>query len=270
MKRYKEDGSMYYYYYKKKVGRHKKRGRKKKKEKKLNEYDPRWHFKILRFDFNRQVGYVGKYRTLADVTKKKKELLDENKKVEFPVAYVNNRRVSKKLYPYKSEYAVLKQITEDGETNKSLVRNDYGKLVPHLSTSQRYFVYEKFPRLQEETFWVYGYNPKTDRKTYAWIRENLVDSIRKDNNKLLINIYIYKNKVLFLYDGALQTFVICKNKSDSIRMYNLLLERYENDKYTVFSGSAEGHVWKTADTVKRLQDLTGWSVEKIYLPNTTY
>lgn len=270
MKRYKEDGSMYYYYYKKKVGRHKKRGRKKKIEKNKKPYDPRWHFKILRFDFNRQVGYIGQYRTLVDVSRKKNELLEENKKIEFPVQYINNRRVSKKLYPYKSEYVIMKQITEDEESNESLVRNDFGKFVRHISTSSRYFVYDKFPRLQEETFWVYGYNPKTERKPYAWVRENLIDDVRRGSKKLFIDVSIYKNKVLFMYDRTLRTFVICKNKSDAIRMYNLLRERYDNDRYTVFSGSAEGHSWKTADVVKKLQDLTGWSIEKIYLPNTTY
>ena len=268
MKVYKDDGTFYYYYYKKKKGRKKKRGPKtKKKNKKVKLYDGSWNFKIIQFDFKKQVRYIGKYRTLADVEKKKRELISENEKVEFPVEYINNRRKSESMYYFESEYVVLKKIKPDeNRTTESKVQNEYGKFVTHVTTSKNYYVYEKFKKLTEETFWVYGYNPRIDRKTYRFIRERFVEELPYERDSLL-NIYLYNNKVIFKYDDDFE-FVICKNMSDALRMYKMLLERYGKTKGIIFTGRISGASERVRYTIDMMKEKTGWPLAKIYKTNT--
>ena len=266
--KYKSDGTPYYYYYQPKKGRKKKRGPKKRKPKKEKIYDGSWNYKIIQFDFKKQVKYIDKFRTLDEVEKKKQELISANNKIEFPVKFINNQRNNKDLYDFESEYVVLKKIKDkETENNESLLRNSFGKFVKHVTTSNNYYVYDKFPCLKEETFWVYGFNPHTNRKTYNWIYTNFIEEYFNDNYTI-INVYLYNNKVIFRYGFDNIEFVVCKNISDAIRMYNMLKERYKNIKRVIFTGFVKGHSDRAEETIKIIKDKTGWELSKIYRTNT--
>ena len=269
MKKYKEDGTFYYYYYKKKVGRKKKRGPKtKKKNKKDRLYDGSWNFKIIQFDFKKQVRYIGKYRTLADVEKARQQLMEMNDSVEFPVEYTNDRRRNAEgMCRYESEYVILKKIKPgEDRTTESMLRNEYGKLVRHVTTSKDYYVYDKFRKLKEEKFWVYGYNPVSERKTYRFIREMFVETMPYEKESML-NIYLYNNKVIFRYDYDFE-LVICKNISDGIRMYKMLYERYGRQKGVIFTGKIGGGGERVRHTIEMIREKTGWDAAKICKANT--
>lgn len=264
-----KDGKKYYYYYKKKRGRHKKRGvkAKKKVDNKKKKVDRSWNYKILKFDFKKQTEYIGAYRTLEDAYKKRAELEAKNAAVEFPSKYIVSKRFGNVPTEIISEYAILKKIKDAGDSNESMLRNQYGKIVKHITTSKNYFILEKFPCLTEETFWVYGFNPKTDRKTFPWIYENLIDN--EYNERIcIINVYLYNNKVIFRYDGGDTNFVICKNVSDAMRMYKLLYEKYKKNKMVVFTGGCNGYSDRGKDIINLIKEKTGWPPYKIYRRET--
>ena len=247
----------------------KKRGPKKKKPSKKSRvkiYDGSWNYKILRFDFRKQVKYIGKYRTYPDAYSMKCKLLEENSKVEFPKTYINNRRKDESERETLYEYGIMKRIRGVNETNESELRNEYGKIVKHATTSERYYLYEKFPCLVEETFWVYGCHPKKDRKEFKWIREELVEKPYEEGG--MLNIYMYNNKVIFRQGPEFFRFVICKNIYDARLMYRKLNERYSSKKMMIFSGAVSGYSERGKNTIKLISEITGWPLVKIYKTST--
>lgn len=267
---YKGDGSFYYYYYKKKKGRKKKRGPKSKSNKNIKPKNYKlWDFKIVRCDFRKQEEYIGQYHDVEEITKKKEELIKQNESVEIPIMYISNRRKNKQTYDYESEYVILKRV-RDIEINDNIteLRNQYGKYVKYSTTSEKWVIYDKFPCKIEETFWVYGFNPKTDRKTIKWVYETFIDEYIEVSYDM-VQIYVYNNKVIFRYSMDYIEFIMAKNVSDAIRIYNFLEEKYKkNRKRVIFTGFVGSHTDRTNDTFKQLKEKTGWDDAKIYRKRT--
>lgn len=255
-----------YYYYKKKVGRHKKPGPKKKKKIRGRRWQEPWLFKAVICNFKKQDKYVGQYRNLSDVEKVKKQLLEHNKRILFPKKFTTNTHKFKKTIESSSEFVILKRVEENESTTNQL-RNEYGKFINVETTSEKWMVYERLPYYIEEKFWVYGYNPRMDRKELKWIIENFIDSYISDKYNVL-QIFLYNNKVIFKYDNSTIEFVICKNVSDAIRMYNLLQTKYEKARNIIFCGMATKKTEKTAYIVSLLKEKTGWDMQKIYRKTT--
>lgn len=267
MKKTREDGTVQYYYYKKKVGRHKKGGRKKKKKTRGRKWQEPWDYKILRFDFRKQAAYFGVYHSLDEVTYVRKILEERNSKVAFPKKFTNNVRREKGLFDFNSEYVILKRVKNpEEEGNVTQLRNEYGKFVDHTTTNENWAVYDKFPCLVEETFWVYGHNPKTDRKDFNWIYDNFVTARAEEKNDIVL-IYVYNNKVIFKYEDGFN-FVICKNVSDAIRMYNLLEERTKKVRNVILTGGTTTKSDRGQATVDMLSEKTGWPRRKITSKST--
>lgn len=266
VKVFRPDGTFYYYYYKKKVGRHKKTGPKKRKKKRGSKKQATWDFKILQFVDRKQTGYVGVFRDLDEVAFARKELEKENSKVVFPKKYANNGRKGDRIYETVSEYVVMKRNREKDENTVTQLRNEYGKFVDHKTNAKDWVIYDKFPALVEETFWVYGHNPKTDRKTYMWIFDELVMDPVMDNATSVL-IYVYNNKVIFKYDEDF-TFVVCKNTSDAIRMYNKLEEMTKPLRRVYMTGMTSGKSPRTRDTIEMIMRKTGWSIYKVSRKST--
>ena len=263
-----KDGTEYYYYYKKKVGRHKKRGRKPNPKKKTEKWQEPWDFKIIKCTFNKQDAFIGVYHNLTEVEKAKQLLEEENSQIIFPVCYVNSSNLVKDRYnttEYKSEYLVLKRIKNDEDRQPVKLRDDYGRLVEHTTNSDTWCIYDKFPCLKEETFWVYGYNPQSDRKTYRWIYNNIIVDVLGNDTTVVIQCFVYKNKVIFRYDADAIEFIICKNTSDAIRLYNKLNDDVKQNKIkrTYFMGQVSTYSERGKLLIKELTDLTGWNLTKI-------
>lgn len=267
--KYKADGTPYYSYYKKKLGRPKKRGPKSKKYIPVKERNyQKWDFKILRFDFKKQVEYIGQYHDYGEVTEKMNSLLEENKKIEIPVKFINNKRKNPSHYEYEGEYVVLKRIRDKNtQTNESMLRDEYGRFVKHITTSENWFIYEKFPYYKEETFWVYGYNPKTGRKTIKWIYSNFISNFI-ENTYDIVQVYLYNNKLIFRYPENKLNFIITKNVSDGIRVYNFLQDKYKKNKQVIFTGFITKHSDRAMETISLLKEKTGWDITKIYRRHT--
>lgn len=270
MKKVHPDGRVTYYYYKKKQGRHKKPGPKPKKKKELKKRGAEpYDYKVLQFDFHKQTKYISHCRTLEDAMGVKQILEEKNESVIFPKKYVNNYRKNSEIYELKSEYVILKKNRTDDVPEPTQIRNEYGKFVSNKTTSKKWIVYDKFPCLTEETFWVYGHNPYTGRKEFKWIYDNFVIEPLESFTDFVI-IYLYNNKVIFRYDNREFNFVICKNIPDAIRMYNLIEEWKKKDKRIIMSGSTSGNDDRAKETVEMIKEKTGWTLGKIYETSTRH
>ena len=177
-----------YYYYKKKRGRHKKTGPKPKKvikpRKKIN-----WDYKIVVTSNNKQIEYINVYTSLEKALKAFDEFKNENDKIIFPVKYINYKGIKEANY----EYLLLKRFYEN-DSKVTKLRNQYGKLSDHfIINDENWIIYDKMPKLIEETFWVYGFHPKMQRKTFMWIYNSLI--VDKVKNKYdFLRIFLFKNK----------------------------------------------------------------------------
>lgn len=266
---FKEDGSFYYYYYKKKRGRKKKRGPKKvisvKGSKTRME---RWNFKIIRCDDRRQTEYIGTYDTLDDAYVKKDELLLKNDGVQIPVMFINNKRNGNRPYETKSEYIILKK-NRSGEKKTSMIRDEYGRIVENETTSDIWYIFEKFPCLVEERFWVYGKNPKRDRFTVIEYEEQYIDAFMAHTDENLM-VMLYNNKLIVRYDTGDLSILIAKNIQDGIRVYNHIESRYKGVKRVIMYGFVNGRNEKGKDIIRMVAEKTGWPKDKIYKKTTVY
>lgn len=229
-----------------------------KTEKKVN------HFKIIITVNNKQKKFVGFYRGEKKAYEAFNKIKEENEKIKIPVE-ISTSTIAK---PINYEVIMLKRKTS--EDNKiTRVKNNDGEYVDHETSSENWIVFDKMPYYIEETFWVYGYNPKTQRKDINWIFEHLVKPYAsiKDN---FLNIYIYKNKILFDSTNKFN-MVICKNISDAIRLYNQIEKDFNNSKdvkYAIFTGDCNQSKIRTKLCINKMQELTNWSRNKLYRYST--
>lgn len=246
-----------------KRGRPKKRGPKKKVPPKVYKERNTWDYKIVSCRNGRQNGYYGKFATSKDAYREIDRLMDISKNVVFPRKIVNTNGESDSY----DEYVILKR--NKGSEEVPLLRNDYGKLVEHRTNTDKWVIFDKFRYQVEETFWVYGYDPRTDRKTFIWIYDNLL--VGKISNKYDYKRVIeYKNKLIVKDDSGDMDIVICKNRSDAIRLYNKLQEKATSDRYKqiVFHGAYGGKGRRTSLLIKDICDYTGWDSKKVIRPTT--
>ena len=270
-KRVTSEGKIWYYYpKKKKLGRKKKRGPKKKKpEPRPKRIFLPWLYKIVVCKNKNQVKFVKRFHDEIEVEKYKQFLLAQNDEVILPVAYVNNGNTNKSIYDCTYEYVVLKKKDKTDIDNFSLP-NKYGKLVPHISSNKNWIIWDKFPCLIEETFWVFGYNKFTDRKDISWIYNNLVlDNIPSKYNYL--RLYVYNNKLVIRDDYNNIEIIICKNISDCIRLYNKLQNHFcLKMKNVIFSGRVKRGDDILGDIIALIREKTGWKDNDIYRTSTRH
>lgn len=258
-------GKRTYYYYKKKRGRPKKRGPKRKPKKRGCEHQSPWDYKIVLCNFKNQDSVTGYFHTIDEMESAKKELYRENSEIIFPKKYAV-KHGENEFIEFESEYVCLEKI-RDNSSNITRLRNEYGRLTNHKSSNEGFRIIDKFPHLEEESIWVYGYNPRNDRKDFKWIYDNFVVNPLEDDRFLIIRIYLYYNKVVFRYDVDDINFIICKNKSDAIRFFNTLVEYSKKDrvlnKRIVYSGFVRNGTDIGKYIVNLIKDKTGWTEKKI-------
>lgn len=247
-------------------GRPKKRGPKKKKKyvskkpkiRKVRRCD----FKIVATLNGKQKEFIGNYSTPEEAYNKFNELQKLNNNVIFPRKVIN----AGKLKESRDEYLIL-QKNRHGDLKPGQLRNEFGKVVEQQTNSSVWEVYDKCERLVEETFWVYGKCPKTDRKTFKWIYDNkLIGNLI--NSYDIERVILYKNKLIIKHDELPMDIIICKNISDGIRLYNLLEEWCKKNRQIFFLGSYNKVGDKRRQLENEIIELTGWDKRKIQCPST--
>lgn len=249
---------------KKKVGRPKKRGPKKKRVRrkiiKIQKPRPVIDFKIVTVLNGKQNGYIGSFQTYADAYNQLEELQKANEVILFPRKFLNKGVIS----DIKEEYLLLER-NRFGDKLDNMLRNEFGKFVKQkITNNSNWIIRNKIKRLVEETFWVYGHDPKTDRKNCRWILDNLIFG-ELETPYDIIRIVVYKNKLLIRYDNKPINMVMCKNKSDAIRLYNLISDEVRNKKIKqiVCVGSLNIICDNRRQLEREIIDLTGWSKRKL-------
>lgn len=187
-----------------------------------------------------------------------KKLIDENKKVMFPIQYNNMYHEM-----VESQYEIIMvKCKQDEDNAENKVKNDYGEYVTYETGDEDWIVIDRANYNIEESFWVYGYHPKLQRKSCKWIIENLICKDKKDKGHFKL-VQVYLNKILIDCNGKLD-MVICKNKSDSIRLYNEI-EKWcisNKAKYIIFMGNIAKSKYKS-EWIDKIQELTHWNRRKI-------
>lgn len=216
-------------------------------------------FQIILLRDNKSVELFGTYRSETTVNKKFLELKKKCDNVKFPVLYINRgRHISEVKY----ELVIIKK-KEEKDSQVTLLRNNYGEYVEHETDNDNWIVYDKIPYFKEETFWVYGYHPLVQRKTFDFIFNNIVKPYASDKNTM-IDIIVYNNKVLMEMTDGME-LITCKNRSDAIRLYNTIESeaRKHKLKYIMFSGNFTLTKRGRTDAVEKIKKLTNWSDLKI-------
>lgn len=197
----------------------------------------------------------------SSVYSKFHKLIEDNKNgIKFPVQYINNKGIKEANY----ELIIIKS-KDKKDPSETKIRDEYGRFINYISSSSDWIILDRAHFDREETFWVYGYHPQLQRKDFTWIYENY---IKKDCNKYNFkNVIVYKNKLLIDIQGELN-MVLCKNKSDSVRLFNALEEQALKDKlkYIIWSGYVVSTYYKK-EWCKRIMNLTGWSKLKVIRPS---
>ena len=136
-----------------------------------------------------------------------------------------------------------------------------------ISNNPKWIIYDKCERYVEETFWVYGKCPKTDRKTFRWIYDNII--IGKIVNSYDIErVLLYKNKIIVKHDNGEMDIIMCKTISDSIRFYELLKEWCKKNRNVFFMGDYSRISDKRRDLENEIIEYTGWSKVKLQRDST--
>lgn len=255
------------------VGRPKKRGPKRKRKKKAQNkvskpvgrpYMGQYIYKIVSCRNGKQNKFIGKYRTIEEAYEVLNALKREDENIILPILLTGED----KLFNSIDEYILIEKT--DGKST-SLLRNEYGKLVEHKVDKNGWVIIDKYRYKREETFWVYGYCNKSDRKTFIWIYENLIIS-NIETHFDFKRIMIYKNKLIIKDDSESINMVICKNESDSIRLYNKIEEYIRRDKIkqVLFIGNYSQISEKRKSLEKEIMELTNWPIRKVQMKTTKY
>lgn len=231
-----------------------------KEELRLEKLRYRKSWKIIMTSLNINFTDVITKSNQADATELYYKILSENNsKIRFPVKFLNYDEI----IPAKYELLLLKKRL-DGETLETLFRNEIGQFSPVKTNNDKWQIFAKNDLLMEESFWVYGFNPLHDRKNFNYILKEIVLKGDIKHVKYPIKrIMVMLNKLIIEDENYDFDMVICKNKSDCIRLYNELEKDIIDMK--IKSVLFAGFVKSTSRTnlKKRIIEKTGWDIIKI-------
>lgn len=204
-------------------------------------------------------GNLGSYKTLEEARGKIKELLIAEENILFEK---QSKTYEDGTMNVIYEYVIFKDVRDD-EPQPTYLKNEYGKYVEHnvQYNGKNYEIMEKCRAKVEDDVWVYGYDPRNDRKTFAWVFNNVLNegfSSAYDMKR----IYLYHNKIVFCNDANEIDIVICKTASDAVRFYNVLQQHCKKGPY-LFMGAVTTKSALCESLEKLLVEKTGWDIGKL-------
>lgn len=183
----------------------------------------------------------------------------ENEGILFPRQYINSRGIRSVRY----QIYVVKDFEE--EDKERTIRDDFGRVRKEKPLFGIWTPLASHEYNIEETFWLYGHSPITDRKTIYDIMRPLMSGAHR--LKYTKQIIVVHNK-LVIHSEEEFNMVICKNKKDAQRLHHALHKAAKKNrlKSLIFMGTA------TPATVSRMYTIilenTDWSIEKIRRTST--
>jgi len=207
----------------------------------------------------------GKYKkTIHRCKKRDTSFINFNRikaenKVFFKRKFINYKGIK----PVEYKIYIVKDFEETDKFR--MVRDRFGKLVEEKPLYGIWTVLADEDYDVEETFWVYGSNPLTERKTIYDIIQILMIGLQ--NSRHTKQIVVVHNKLLF-YDEDRFDMVICKNKKDCQRLHHALAKAATDNKIKslYFMGTAgKGIIGEFYDII---HENTGWTYTKIWRTTT--
>ena len=218
-------------------------------------------YSIIHTNHGKQKEVLCSEKTEKAIYKRFNEILRENRDVvKFPMRYNNLQHV---MVESEHEIYIIKCKDEMIDKDVNKIRDDSGKYVNYETDNEDWIVVDRAAYEVEETFWVYGYHPRLQRKTFQWVFDEFIAKDGKDKYKFK-TVALYNNKILFECNDELN-MVTCKNKSDAIRFYNQLEEwsiQKKLHKFIFFIGDIKKSRFKL-DWMEKIQKLTNWNMRKI-------
>lgn len=182
-----------------------------------------------------------------------------NESVIFPRKFINYNGIK----PVKYELLIVKDREEDDKNR--FLRDNYGKLYEEQPLGGIWTILDSCEYNFEETFWVWGHDPKNDRLTIGGILQKLMKNAYSKNK--VKQIIVVHNK-LVIHSEEQFDMVLCKCKEDAQRLHHALHKTTKKNKIKnlLFLGTA------TPATISRMYDIihdnTNWSYEKIRRTST--
>jgi hypothetical protein len=212
------------------------------------------------------------YKIIITKNGKKKKVLYEgsNEKIAKE-KYYNTKDNNKVLLPKKNNaykkvesvnYEILFLKEKEENDTPFYDKDDIGRTIPVNINSEKWSLVHKDVYYFEEKFSVFGYEKRLDTKEIIkliLLRRNKLDKIKQVN-------YVI-NKVLIYQDGDFDV-ILCKNNSDSKRLYKTLLKFCDSNKVSniMFTGLvSKGNRTKL---YKKIVEKTGWTPNKVYRSST--
>ena len=184
--------------------------------------------------------------------------IKDSHNVLYPKKFINTDGIR----PVKYQICITK-TTEPTDTFRSL-RDDYGKtyVEPPLGD---WTILDSDDWSVEETFWIYGFDPKTERPNISEVVRRLMQGAYAKN--MVKQIIVVYNKLL-IYNEEQFEMVICKNLEDAQRLHHTLakIAKKQKIKSLMFMGTA------SKATIGVMYDLihekTKWPYTKIRRTST--
>ena len=223
--------------------------------------DEKGVFTIYIFQKGRKSKFVGfRGYKVAAMQYYYKLLKENNEKVKFKKGFLKQCH---KITETKTELLLVKRLDVDDTDNTTLLRNEEGKFVTNFFVdSPIHKILAKEEWLVEETFNVYGFDPRRDRKDFSYIYNNII----LKNSDVYTRLFVYHNKLIHHYDDDFD-MVICKNTTQAIDLYNYIEKTIDKKKYKnlFFMGQIKGQAasWFRDE----LMEKTGWTKQKCMRTN---
>lgn len=220
------------------------------------------NFKIITTSRDKHVSTLGTYEKLSDARKAFKNFVKENREsVEMPRRWV---KFHGDLFEACDEIYIVKKKKRRDKNLTNDLKNEYGVPVEHSVSGGRWIPMDKETWLVEEKFWVLGYNPYTDRKPLSWILGNFI--IRDTGEHVTAKSIALYSMLILIKTGSKTEVIKCKNKKQSIELYNRIEEfcsRYKmRYNHIMFMGDL-GDSYDISNWITKIADITGWSRIKV-------
>lgn len=184
----------------------------------------------------KRIKTLGNYKWSKDVYGKYNIMVHENEnKVKFPkevieTIYDGEKKIEKRII---EEIMIIEKCTNSD--NAFIYRNEEGRLEENIiSDAPDYKIIAKHPWLTEEAFSVIDNNYNTEKKTFSYIKNEMI--LNNVSLETMKRIFTYKNYLIIQENNDISA-VLCKTNKNAIRLYGALQKDIKDNKYVFFSGS---------------------------------
>jgi hypothetical protein len=175
-------------------------------------------------------------------------------KVIFPKKFINDKEIK----PVEYKICVIKDVESDDDFRT--IRDNMGKTSVEEPMGGIWTILDEKPYNIEETFWIYGYNPSTDRKSI----KDVIKLVGKNSysDKKSKQVVVVYNKLL-IHNEEQFDMIICKCKEDAQRLHHTLARAAKRNKMKsiLFMGTAKESTMSQYYDI--IEENTDWPRTKI-------